>query len=209
MIDELYSTATFVVLAGMKKAAREDVQKNITIATLLYHTGLGLSAATQLVRLGYPLSVGVIVRNVLETIATVIHLGTYPEDLQRFRDGELKSSKTFSTAKTIIPFLGRMNGILSDEFVHLGKLYTEPQPFRKYDSRQDSGLDTALGMLKMTVWLFYLTAELQFHDTIPEPRYWKSEGVVSEKQVQLLYGPSPEERKWMTEFLGTTLEDSA
>jgi hypothetical protein len=83
-IDRLYSTAALVILAGFKRAGEGDLQLGIDLGLLLYHTGLGLSAATQLLRLGYPLSVGVVARNAMEMIATVLHLHEYPDESKSF-----------------------------------------------------------------------------------------------------------------------------
>jgi hypothetical protein len=168
-IDELFSAAAFIVLAGFKRAVDEEFQAHKTMASLLYNAGSGLTAATQLIRLGHTLSVCVIARNVLEIIATVLHLGTRPSDLERFLKGDFESSKAISSAKKVLPPFGGLYGTLSNEFVHLGRLYTEPQLYRPYESRKDERLDTALSVLKTSVWLFYVTSELTFLEIVNKP----------------------------------------
>lgn len=56
-IDELFSATAFIVLAGFRKAIDEDFRTHQTMASLLYNAGSGLTAATQLIRLGHTLSV--------------------------------------------------------------------------------------------------------------------------------------------------------
>ncbi len=201
-IDELFSAASLIVLAGFRTAVRDTSQIHQTLGSLLYNAGSGLIATVPLVRLGHTLSVGIVARNTLEMIATVLHLGLKPSDLERFLKGDLKSSKTISSAKKALPPFGGMYGLLSNEFVHLGRLYTEPQPYRPYESRKDEGLDTALSILKTTVWLYYVTAELTFHRVVEKPRYWSRTSPASDGQAMFAYDPSPTEREWMEAFLG-------
>lgn len=78
----------------------------------------------------------------------MLHLGTRPSDLKRFLQGDFDSSKAISSAKKVLPPFGGMYGMLSNEFVHLGKLYSEPQLYRPYEARKDEGLDTALQVPK-------------------------------------------------------------
>jgi hypothetical protein len=201
-IDELFSAAALIVLAGFRRAARDESEIHQTLASLLYNAGSGLTAATQLIRLGHTVSVCVVARNVLEIIATVLHIGARPPELKRFLEGDLESSKTISTAKKVLPPFGGMYGLLSNEFVHLGKLYAEPQLYRPYESRKDEGLDTALLVLKTNVWLFYVTAELTFYDIVKKPRYWRRASAISAGQAVFAYDPSAAEREWMERFLG-------
>jgi hypothetical protein len=201
-IDELFSAAAFIVLLGFRRAIDDDSQAHTTMGSLLYNAGSGLTAATQLIRLGHALSVCVVGRNVLEVIATVLHLGTRPFDLEKFLKGDFDSTRAISTAKKVLPPFGDMYGLLSNEFVHLGRLYAEPQLYRPYESRKDEGLDTALAVLKTTVWLFYVTAELTFLEIVDKPRYWRTESAVSAGQAMFAYDPSAAERDWMGKFLG-------
>ena len=152
---------------------------------------------------------GIVARNALEIIATVLHLGIRPLDLGRFLNGDLESSKTISSAKMVLPPFGGMYGLLSNEFVHLGKLYTEPQLYRPYKSRKDEGLDTALSILKTTVWLYYVTAELTFHGVVEKPRYWSRTTSALKGHAVFAYDPSPIEREWMQGFLGSSSSDGA
>jgi hypothetical protein len=205
-IDELFSASAFIVLAGFKKAVDEDFRAHQTMASLLYNAGSGLTAATQLIRLGHTLSVCVIARNVLEIIATVLHLGTRPSDLKKFLQGDFESSKAISSAKKVLPPFGGMYGMLSNEFVHLGRLYSEPQLYRPYETRKDEGLDTALAVLKTSVWLFYVTSELTFLESAKKPRYWRRAGPMSAGQAVFAYDPSAAERNWMAGFLGINIQ---
>lgn len=202
-IDELFSAAALILLEGSKRASRDGSQIHRTIASLLYNAGSGLTAETQLIRLGHILPLGVLARNVLEILATVLHLGSKPSDLARFLKGDLESSKTFSAAKKVLPPFGGMNGLLSNEFVHLGRLYSEPQPYRPYESRAEEGLDAALAVLETGVLLFYVTAELSFYEIVTRPRYWRMDSAISAGQATFVYDPSTAEREWMSKFLGS------
>lgn len=206
--DQLFSTATLVALAGLKEAGQGDCQLGIDLGLQLYHTSLGLSAAAQLLRFGYPLSVGVVTRNVLEITATVLHLHMHPNDLQKFREGKFKSTKALSTANKVIPCFGELNGLLSDEFVHVGEQYNEMQAFRPYKSRDDVPLRNGLTILKIGVWLFYVTAERTFYPLVKQPRYWVEEPNDIGGAHVLQYAPTSEETGWAREFMGSLVRSA-
>lgn len=52
------------------------------------------------------------------------------------------------------------------------------------------------------MWLFYVTSELTFLETVKKPRYWRKEGPTSAGHALFAYDPSNAERDWMTVFLG-------
>jgi hypothetical protein len=206
-IDQLYSTAALVTLAGFRKAGKDGWQLGNDLGLLLYHTGLGLSAAAQLLRHGYPLSVGVVARNALEMIATVLHLHEYPDDLQKFREGRFGSTKAVaSSAKKLFPWFGELNGLLSNEFVHVGEQYNEMQTFRPYKSRDDVSLGHGLTILKIEVWMFYVTVERTFYRFVRQPMYWVEEPSDSEGQIRLQYAPTSEGDRWAKDFIGSSLK---
>jgi hypothetical protein len=194
-----------VTLAGFKKSGQDDCQLGIGLGLLLYHTSLGLSAATQLLRLGYPLSVGVIARNVLEMIATVLHLHTCPDDLKKFRDGRFESTKAIPSAKKVFPWFGELYGLLSNEFVHVGEQCNEMQTFRPYKSRNDEPLGHGLTILKIEVWMFYVTVERTFYGFVKQPRYWVKKPSDIEDEHILQYAPTSEETGWAQNFTGSSL----
>jgi hypothetical protein len=205
-IDQLFSISTLVVLAGLKTARRDNWQLGIDLGLQLYHASLGLSAATQLLRLGYPLSVGVVTRNALEVIATVLHLGMCPTDLQKFRDGRFKSTNAVPSAKEVFPWFGELYGLLSNEFVHVGDQYNEIQHFRRYKTTDDVVLGNGLTILKIGVWHLYATAERTFSPSVKQPMYWVEESSHMESQLILRYAPTSEGKRWAKDFIGSSLK---
>lgn len=204
-IDQLFSTSTLVALAGLKKARKDNWQLGIDLGLQLYHASLGLSAATQLLRLGYPLSVGVVTRNALEIIGTVLHLHMCPDDLQKFHDGRFESTKAVPSAKKVFPWFGELYGLLSNEFVHVGDQYNEIQQFRPYKTTDDVVLGNGLTILKIGVWHLYATAERIFHRFVKQPMYWVEEPSDIEGQITLRYAPTSEGGKWAGDFIGSSL----
>lgn len=198
-----------MTFAGFKKSGQDDCRLGIDLGLLLYHTSLGLSAATQLLRLGYPLSVGVVARNVLEMIATVLHLHTCPDDLKKFRDGRFEyneyKKKAVPSAKKVFPWFGELYGLLSKEFVHVGEQCNEMQTFRPYKSTDDVSLGHGLTILKIEVWMFYVTVERTFYGFVKQPRYWVEKPSDIEGEHILQYAPTSEEIGWAQNFTGSSM----
>ena len=175
---------------------------------MLMNAANSFSAAVTLLRNGYRLPPGILVRNILETISTVLHLFTRPDDLKKFKEGQLKSSKTIAAAKEVLPPFGRLYGFFSQEFAHIGSIQRELQPLVPYDHIDDA-LRVNLCFLKMTIWLLYVSSELLCLDIVGRPRYWHCLGKKQDGQTAYAYAPSTEERRWMARFLGDcgALED--
>jgi hypothetical protein len=63
-------------------------------------------------------------------------------------------------------------------------------------SNNDDRLQINLSMLRVSLWLTYITAELLFIDCASNPRYWRRVG-----EGAYAYGPSDDELAWQKTFL--------
>ena len=134
-------------------------------------------------------------RNVVETLAVVAHLITEPKDLAKFQAGKLSSTSALAAAKKMIPVFGQWYGFLTERFSHIGKLHHSIQPAQPYE-KMNEPLQLNLSMLRVSLWLIYVTAELLFIDCASKPRYWKNLG-----NGAYAYAPSDEELVWQKTFL--------
>lgn len=163
---------------------------------ILFNAAQSFSAGVALLRDGYRLQPGILVRSILETVSAALHLMMNPGDVTKFESGELSSQKAVSSAKKIVPPLGQAYGFFSDHFAHIGAPHQMLQSHSPYESRQDEDLDFNLMCLKWSIWLIYVVTELLFFDRLPSSRYWKKVG-----PNQYAYAPSMKEREWLAQFL--------
>jgi hypothetical protein len=132
-------------------------------------------------------------------MSTVLHLFINRDDLNKFRDGRLQSSKTIAAAKKVLPPFGQLYGFFSEEFAHIGTLHQNLQPLLSYD-RFDDALKVNISFLRITSWLLYVTTELICYEVIDTPRYWQDLGE-HEQGHMYAYNPSDHEREWLANYL--------
>jgi hypothetical protein len=175
-----------------------------TSARLLHHAGTTFIGAAHLARGGFRRQYMVLLRSVIETIAVVLQLCADPKALVHFYAGTLSSTKAVTAANKRFPFpvFGRLYGMLSNEFVHIGENHAAFEPMGDY-SKDDEDLKLILTSMKFTALVMYIATELVFIEFIPRPRYWK---IVARHEdgtrVEVSYEPSEEARGWQAEFLG-------
>ena len=95
-----------------------------------------------------------------------------------------------------------MNGVygfLTERFSHIGKLHHSIQPVEPY-KKMDERLQLNLSILRASLWLMYVTAELLFIDCTSKPRYWRSLGNGAYAYAYA-YAPSDEVLTWQKTFL--------
>jgi hypothetical protein len=64
----------------------------------------------------------------------------------------------------------------------------------------EAPLEVILNNMRLTVWLLFVTTELAFLDTVPEPRYWQI--VAQNNDLNAIrFNPSEQEREWAFRFL--------
>jgi hypothetical protein len=117
-LENMYSRAGILVYSAHQVPIDEPHK---TFVTVLTNALKSLTAAFALLRTGWRLQPYLCLRNGMEATSVVIHLIAHPDDLQKFKDGKLDVPKTLKTAKAAIPPIGRLYGILTEQFVHVGK----------------------------------------------------------------------------------------
>ena len=193
-ISRLLSKSSSLLFSGSRIAATRDDSLQLSCAKLLLNASHSFGAATALLRMGYLLQPGIIIRSMLESISTVLHLIQRPDDLKKFQSVNLPSPSTIALAKKAIPNFGQLYGYFSESFAHIGHLHHSLDKHGEYSERHN-GLETNLSFLRLTSWLLYVTTELLFNDLLDEPRYWKVE------PNGYRYDPSDTEREWMHKYL--------
>lgn len=194
---------TYGILAP-RIVGTELIEKDLTstAARLLHHAGTTLVGALHLARGGFRRQYMVLVRSIIETIAVVIRLCADPKALASFYTGTLSSTKAITFADKALPVFGRIYGMLSNEFVHIGEFHSTFEFMGDY-KKDDEDLKVILLNMKLITWVLYVATEMVFVEFLARPRYWKiiarhEEGT----RVEVTYKPSEEARKWQEDYLG-------
>jgi hypothetical protein len=176
-----------------------------TCARLLHSAAYRFTACIHLARGGFRRQYMMLNRGVVETICTVLRLVTDQKAHKEFYAGKFKSSKSIHPAKTVLPIFGRLHGMLSNQFVHIGEGHSQFQKMGKY-SKDEEPLSVILENMRITAWLIYVSTELVFCASVPQPRYWK---ILFQRENgdEIMYAPSEAERQWQAEFFGWGSEE--
>ncbi|MGQ3082523.1 MAG: hypothetical protein ACT6SF_08750 [Hydrogenophaga sp.] len=192
-LSALFSKANGLFFSGMAVGMKQDDDLRVACSQLLMNAANSFAAAVAVLRMGYVLQPGIILRSLLEAVSTALHLLQNPKDLHAYKSHTLQSPKTIAAAKKALPPFGLLYGSFSDNFAHIGHLHKSITPIREYTEKHEA-LDVNLSLLRIACWLLYVTAELVFNDVIEHPRYWHP------VDQGYAYDPSDEEKAWMQNF---------
>ncbi|UCV16528.1 hypothetical protein [Quatrionicoccus australiensis] len=193
-ISDLYSQAAFVLISALNgQRPLSNVQS--WAVEVLINISISLSAAVYVLRAGYLLVPGTVLRNAVEAMAVCLHGLQNSSDLKKIQSGEFNTPHAITTAKKIIPPFGQIYGMLSNLFTHISPLHQKIKPLAPY-TEQHAGLDMNLKTIRASIWLFYVVVEFAFIGSLGESaRYWK---IVSPNSGK--YDPSEEERAWLATY---------
>lgn len=158
-------------------------------------------ASVEVARHGYRRQYGSCARPVLEVITTILYLEMHHGALDQFLAGKLDTRRTIAPAKKVLPPIGQLWGVLSNDFVHISPSHARFEPVRVYQ-RGEEPLVFIGSVLRVTAWMIYVVAELVFHDEVESPRYWHHHG-----GREFSFSPSDDERKWLSTFFETYLSE--
>jgi coenzyme F420-reducing hydrogenase delta subunit len=192
-LSAFLSKSVSLLYSGLRDAQRYDMKLKAACAQLLMNVSNSFTASVALLRMGYVLQPGIIIRSMLEGVSTVLHLLQRPSDLTAYESGTLKSPKTINAAKKALPQFGILYSYFSDNFAHIGHLHKSLAPISEFTERHKA-LEVNLNFLRIATWLLYVTTELLFNELVERPRYWHpaSNGYS--------FDPSVEEREWMVSY---------
>jgi hypothetical protein len=196
-LSAFLSKSSSLLFSGLRSASRKDDELRVCCAQLLLNACNSFAVAVAVLRMGYVLQPGIVVRSLLEAVSTALHLIQKPTDLGAYQRHELQSPKTMAAAKQALPMFGQLYGYFSDNFAHIGHLHRSVTPIREYTERH-AALDVNMSFLRIAAWLVYVTSELAFNEVLDEPRYWHP------VDNGYKYDPSPSERDWMNAYFNLT-----
>lgn len=197
-LSSLVSRTAGLLYSGLAMAKQNNDEVREACAMLLINGSNSFAAAVAVLRMGYVLQPGIILRSILEALSTSLHLLQKPGDLAAYEEHKLPSTKTIAAAKQALPPFGQLYGHFSENFVHIGRFHKAINPVREY-SKGNEALELNLSSLRIAAWLLYVTTELAFNELLQEPRYWET------VDQGYIYNPSEAEKEWMTEYFGLDL----
>jgi len=195
-IDEEYSKACSLIYAALTTDYYKGDSRFLRSAELLSNAANTFIAAIHLLRSGFVLQPGILLRTIVESVATAVHLCTDEKALEKYETGKLDSGYAVKSARTVFPLIAKLYGYYSNNFAHIGELhktFTGLTPYTEGDVRVNANIS----MLKYCVLVLYMTSELLFPQFVVAHRYWKPlnpEG--------FHYAPDEDELKWLATFIG-------
>lgn len=192
-LSAFFSKTNGLVYSGLIVASREEDDLRIACAHLLMNACNSFGAAVAVLRMGYVIQPGIILRSLLEAVSTALYLIQNPNHLPSYQNHTLQSQKTIAVAKKALPPLGQLYGHFSDNFAHIGHLHKSITPVVEY-TEENEALTTNLSSLRIAAWLMYVTAELLFNELLEMPRYWQA------VEKGYMYHPSEDEKTWMKSY---------
>lgn len=201
LMSDLYSRTAFIIMVGNHNVIEINDRRREACSFLLLNAVQTFAGAVDLLRRGFRVPPGILVRNIIEIISTVLYISTVENGFKKYTGKNFRSTPTIKVANDILPFIWPFYKQLSNDFVHIGDHYKEPNLIHPYNDYEEPLVVNLLN-LKFTLWLLYATTELVFLDVVSEPRYWKFEG-----QYKYKYHPSREEILWQKEYFGCDFEE--
>lgn len=191
---DFHNLLSLMLQAGSLAATAGSDSLRTSCGHLLKNAFNTHGAALTTLRCGFVLQPGILLRTMIEQVAFVLHLILHPEDVESYKEGNLtaKDKRIIISAKMILPTFGKIYGDFSNEFTHVGQLHHVHRPVGPYPNRNE-GLEINFYLLRLSIWLLYVAAELTFFDAV-EPRYWKAANGFEFK-------PTDAEQKRMEHFL--------
>ena len=195
LLSETLSRAMLIVFNGLQAANAAHDNLRSTCAALLLNSAHSIVGAVELIRHGYRLQPALLLRSVIETLCTVMHLKVHPTDLANLERGPLNPNKTVHTARQVLPVFKSLYKLFSQEFGHIGTAHRFLHLLVPYEEN-DALLRLNLSILRLPTWLVACTTELTFLDLVSTPRYW-----MQVDADRYRFAPSAEEKARIAEFV--------
>jgi len=170
------SEITPLLYIGHKEAIQDDDKLLISCGYLLKNASNTVISSVQMLRCGFRLQSGILLRSVVEICAMVIHLLSHPKLLNEFKRDNIKSSKSISFAEKKLPIFGKIWGLLSNKHIHINSLHGEWYPLKEYKNKEEISAEVTIGIIGVVIMILRINIELTFFKHVNECLYWKLVG---------------------------------
>ncbi|MGZ5147362.1 MAG: SEC-C metal-binding domain-containing protein, partial [Burkholderiales bacterium] len=156
VLDKYASRCFFAVYVGLDKAKAQGEEWRSACGWLLMNALSTLVSAIDLMRNGFILQPGILIRNILEVLTAVLCIVMDKEHWKAFQADRLKPEAELKTANKVLPIFGQLYGFFSGQFAHVRKCYAQLHPIIEYPSHNYKPLSANVGFARMALWLIYV-----------------------------------------------------
>ncbi len=193
--NDRFNLCSLILAAGRRKAQIERDRIRETLSLLISNSTVSLIGALELSRNGYRLQPGLLLRNSIEISATVLDIFMSHERYTEYIHGLLKSSKSITRAKKVVPLFGKMYGLFSKMYVHINDLHSQDMRIAGYTNPRELPLTMNLFFSHMVLWVLLVVTELTYFHVVQNPRYW-----VQNEDDTYSYSAIAREQSWINSF---------
>jgi hypothetical protein len=180
------------VANGVENTARAgDAEALRRLGAVMINATDSIVCALELVRQGYGLQAGIVLRSVVEAAAVVLDVVVNEGSIELYRARRYSPTGAATRAKKVFGIVGPLYGALSNYHTHVNESHEAEYPI---DSTGPAAL-ASLRMVKAATALVGLTVELLYQRSVAEPRYWKPR-----PGGALTFAPDAEELAILREF---------
>jgi len=170
-ISKLYSKCLFTISDGFLRSVDARDEFAIECGKLLMNASKTIQASVELIRVGYILQPGMLLRSVVEVFSLISYMHIEQDGFEKFKDGKVDVNKTIKYGKQILPPIGQFQGLLSNQFVHISELHSEFNNITEYKEMIEP-LKINLNLIRVSIWLSAIISELVFYEYFEEHDFW-------------------------------------
>ena len=193
-ISELYSKSVYYIGDGFVRSADDSYDIGVECGKLLMNAMQTITGSVELLRNGYILQPGMLLRSVVETFSLISYILLEPNAFNEFKCEKIDINSTIKYGKKVLPPLGEFQGLLSNNFVHISKLHSDFNIIKVYDEMIEP-LNLNLGMIKSAVWMLYIITELVYYNYFDEHLFWNKKS-----KYEYVFKGKEGANSWMEDF---------
>ena len=193
--NDRFHISALTLSAGRRKAQVEKDDIRVMLSLMISNATVSLIGTLELIRNGYRLQPGLLLRNSSEICATILDIFMDKERYSEYINRQLKSNKSITRASKVVPLFGKMYGLFSDMYVHINDLHSTDMRISGYSDPKEVPLAMNLFFSHMVLWALLLVTELVFFDVVLTPRYW-----VQNEDKTYTYSAIESEKSWISSF---------
>lgn len=188
-LSHLYSNCVYHMADGFMCAVDKKNEIAIDCGRLLFNAAKTIEASFELIRSGYILQPGMLLRSVVEVFSLISYIQIDEQAYTKFKEGKVDINKTIKFGKQLIPPLGRFQGLLSSKFVHISELHSDFNIVTEYKEMIEP-LELNLAMIKVGIFITSIITELVFYDYFDSHEFWEK---INKREFKLNTGDNASE----------------
>lgn len=193
--NDRFHLSSMLLAAGRQRVdiTHDEICQDLSV--IINNARVSLVGGLDLMRNGYRLQPGLLLRNAIELCATVLDIWMNGDQFDALKQGRMKSAKSITAASKAVPLFGKRYGLFSDMSVHVSDLHTTDGRIARYTDPTEIPLHMNTFLSHMVLWAILVVSELVFFSVVETPIYW-----IEETDRSFRYSASDEEQEWIRSF---------